>query len=323
MREYAFELALCAVRECEHEGLLARQLGASVHGSRIVDVVELAPGPRFDERVGLAAGTIPAPVLESPIGPGTARDPRDARDVHPGRVDGLVERAVDAGYLERERRGGRTLVRATGRYPEHWAGRLRGIENKPDLGRPGDLDRQLRTDASLALLDEVVLATESHVTGAHLNRIPDAVGVWRFDPATGERTVVREPTALDDAWGVELLDEQPGRTEIRVVEPEAKRRARRRLAEKAYGKGWRPDAAAWPDCARITVGERGGTGPLPDCAWKDRIVDPASECGPDCAGFDPATAPTVDPRAARAAATAWDPDAGGSRRQSGLDRFRE
>ncbi|MFB6205423.1 MAG: DUF5787 family protein [Haloglomus sp.] len=324
MREYAFELALCAHREAEFEGLLARQLGASCHGSRVMDVVELVPGPRFGERVALCPGPIPAPVLESDIGPGTARDPHRALDVHSDRVEGVVDAAVAAGYLERERREGRELVRATGRYPGDWVGSIRGIENKPDLGRPGDLERQLRTDISLALLDEVVLATASHVTGAHLNRIPSAVGVWEFDPETGEREVVREPTPLaTDAAGVEPLDRHPGRTEVRVVSAAAKRRARRRLAERAFGKGWRPDAAAWPDCARIEVGERGGAGPLPDCPWKGRVVDPASECGPACDGHVPGEAPAVDPEAARADATPWDPDAGDRRQQTGLDRFTE
>lgn len=322
MREYAFELALCAARESEMEGLLARQLGASCHGSRVMDVVELDPGPRFDERVALCSGTVPAPVLEADIGPGTARDPRRALDVHPGRVERIVDAAVEAGYLERERRDGRTLVRATGRYPDGWVGRLRGIENKPDLDRPGDLERQLRTDVSLGLLDEVVLATASHVTGAHLNRLPPEVGVWRFDPKTGEREVLREPTPLDsDGSGIEPIDQRPGRTEIRVVSTAEKRRARRRLAERAFGKGWRPAAEAWPDCARVKAGERAGVGPIPDCAWKGRIVDPASECGPSCDGHEPAEAPAVNPEQARAEATPWDPDAGERRRQTGLDRF--
>jgi len=321
VREYAFELALCAHYEPETDGLLARQLGASCHGSRVMDVVEVEPGPQFDERVSLCPGTIPVPVLESDIGPGTARDPRRALDVHPDRVEGIVDAAVDAGYLERERRNGRDLVRATGRYPDEWVGSIRGVENKPDLGRPGDLERQLRTDVSLALLDEVVLATASHVTGAHLNRIPEVVGVWRFDPDTGEREVVREPTPLDDEWGVEPLDEHPGRTEVRVVSAAEKRRARRRLAERAFGKGWRPAPEAWPDCARIEVGERDAVGPLPDCPWKGRIVDPAAECGPACEGFVSGAAPSVDPESARADATAWDPDAGERRRQTGLGRF--
>jgi hypothetical protein len=322
VREYAFELALCAHHESATAGLLARQLGASCHGSRVMDVVEVVPGPNFEDRVALCPGTVPAPVLESDIGPGTARDPQRALDVHPGRVEGIVDAGVRAGYLERERRDGRDLVRATGRYPEQWVGSLRGIENKPDLGRPGDLRQQLRTDVSLALLDEVVLATASHVTGAHLNRIPDAVGVWRFDPDTGTREVVREPTPLDGEWGVEPLDEHPGRTEVRVVSAAEKRRARRRLAERAFGKGWRPAAEAWPECARVAVGERDGTGPLPDCPWKGRIVDSASECGPACEGFDAAPAPDVAPEAARADSTPWDPDAGERRRQTGLDRFR-
>jgi hypothetical protein len=197
------------------------------------------------------------------------------------------------------------------------------VENKPDLGSPGALERQLRLDVSLALVDAVVLATESHVTGAHLNRIPDAVGVWRYHRDRSELEVVREPTALDvDEAGVELLAEEPARTDVAVVDPGEKAAARRRLAERAYGKGWRtydlpecarlaPDAAAAPDAAT-----------LPFCAYHDRVVEPARDCGPDCPGHDPAPAPEVDLAAERDTNGAWERDPDGRRtRQSGLDAF--
>jgi hypothetical protein len=185
---------------------------------------------------------------------------------------------------------------------------------------------QLRTDVSLALVDEAILATGSYVTRAHLNRIPDAVGVWRVhrdEGAAGESLeieVVREPTALAvDEPGIEPLESRPGRTRIDVVAPDAKARARRRLAERAYGKGWR--TYAFPDCGACRPdGSSGAT--LPYCEWKGRVVDAGSECGPDCPGHDAAEPPDVDLEAERDRRTAWAADPDGVRRhQSGLDRF--
>jgi hypothetical protein len=323
VREFAFELALCAHVESERDAIVGRQLGTSCHGTRVMDVVLVEPGPEFDDRAAITPETIPVPAVESDVGPGRARYWKDAFDMHPDRAESVVDRAVDLGFFEHERRGGREYVRQTARYPDDWFDRLVGIENKPDLGRPGDLERQLRLDVSLGLLDEVVLATESYVTGAHLNRIPDEVGVWRFDPATGEREVVREPTPLDpDAAGVDILDSQSGRTDIAVVEADAKTRQRRRVAERAYGKGWR--VADLPGCVHAASGERFGAGCLPDCEWKGRLVDPASECGADCDGFEPTEPPAVDVRAERDRRQPWraDPD-GTASRQSGLHHFSE
>ncbi len=317
MREAAFEHALCAALEAP-DTVVSRQLGAHVHGRRIVDTVVLEPGPDFPERAAITAETIPPAAVAADVGPGTAVPLVDAVPGHPEHAREVAERAVEVGFFERERRGGRTCVRQTARYPDDWVGRLVGVENKPDLGRPGDLATQLRTDVSLGLLDAVVLATSSYVTGAHLNRVPDAVGVWRFDPDTGDREVVREPAPLaPDQPGVELLERTPARTDVRVATPEAKARARRRLAERAYGKGWRP--AALPECGHCRVDDAG----LARCAWKERPVAPGAECGPACDGHDPAPVPDrAPPAAVRDDRSAWvaDPD-GRRRRQAGLDRF--
>jgi hypothetical protein len=324
VREFAFELSFCAALEAAHpERLVARQLGASVHGKRVIDVALVSPGPAFDERTAITSGTIPPAAIEADVGVGAARHYRKAfPDRSAAWAKGTVEAAVEAGFFETERRKGRLYVRQTARYPD-WFGRLVGVENKPDLGRPGDLELQLRRDVSLALFDEVWLATASHVTGAHLNRIPKEVGVWRFDPETGERRVVREASELDTRGpGVEVLEERPGRTEIRTVSAEEKHRQRVRLAERAYGKGWRVAAESFPACARCEVAERSDRGPLPGCAWKGRLVHPEAECGPDCGGFEASDPPAVDVSGARAANSPWvaDPD-GRVRRQSGLDRW--
>ncbi|MFC7074998.1 DUF5787 family protein [Haloarcula halophila] len=315
MREFDFELALCA--HLEREGrLVSRQLGGHVHGRRVLDTVVIDPGPEFPERAAITAERLPTAAVESDVGPGEARYWKSAFDCHPDRAERAVELAVERGFFERERRGGRTYVRQTTRYPD-WIGGITAIENKPDLGRPGDLQRQLRTDVSLALADEVVLATASYVTRAHLNRLPDAVGVWRFDPETDDREVVREPTTLrPDEPGVEPLDSHAGRTDIRIVDAGAKARARRRIAERAYAKGWR--SFDYPGCTRCRPDADG----RPYCAWLDRAVRASDDCGASCDGYEPADPPAVDGDTLRAERTPWDPTpAGRARRQSGLDRF--
>ncbi|MDT3434100.1 DUF5787 family protein [Haloarcula sp. 1CSR25-25] len=315
MREFDFELALCA--HLEREGrLVSRQLGGAVHGRRVLDTVVVEPGPEFDERAAITSERLPTAAIESDVGPGRARYWKDAFDCHPDRAERAVELAVERGFFERERRGGRTYVRQTTRYPD-WFDGIVAIENKPDLGRPGDLEAQLRTDVSLALADRVVLATASYVTGAHLNRIPEEVGVWRFDPDSGRITVRRAATPLstDDA-GVELLEERTLRTDVRIVSAAEKARGRRRLAERAYGKGWR--SFDYPACERCSPDGDG----VPYCGWKDRAVRESDECGPGCGGHEAADPPAVDGESLRAERTPWRADPDGRRhRQSGLDRF--
>jgi hypothetical protein len=317
VREFGFELALCAHLEARRPGILSRQLGTARHGSRVMDIVRVEPGPEFDERRAITERTIPPQAIESDVGVGRATYWPAAYDGHPERGEEIREAAVACGFFERERRGGRTYVRQTVRYPD-WYGKLVGVENKPDLGRPGDLETQLLTDVKLALLDEVVLATESYVTGAHRNRIPDPIGIWRFDPDTGEREVVREPRQLPvGETGIEIVERGPTRTEVAIVTPEEIDRQRRRVAERAYGKGWR--SYELPPCARIDPDDGG----LPHCPWKGRLVDPASECGPACDGFEGSDPPGTDLDAIRAERSAWRPDPEGrQRRQTGLDRFR-
>jgi hypothetical protein len=320
VREFGFELRLCAHLEGERDGVLARQLGASVDGARrVVDVIAVEPGPAFAERVAISGETIPVAAIEAEVGltwtPVTA-----AFEGAPERARRLAERAVEAGFLEAGRRDGRDVVRQAARYPD-WFGRLIGVENKPDLADP-TLPPQLRHDVALGLLDAVVVATESHVTGAHLNRLPEEVGVWqvsfdRPDPVE----VVREPESLSvDEPGVQIVAEHPGRIDVRTASATAKARQRRRVAERAYGKGWR---VAPPACERVSP-RMEGEATLPYCPWKGRLVDPGGDCGPDCDGHDPADPPAVDLDAERERATPWvaDPE-GRRRRQAGLDWFGE
>lgn len=316
MREFAFELALCAFLEDHEESVISRQLGTAVHGRRVMDIVCVDPGPEFDERRAITAETIPPRAIESPVGVGTARHWPDVYDGHPERGEEICEHAVDCGFFERERHGSRSYVRQSVRYPD-WYGTLRGIENKPDLDRPGALETQLLTDVKLGLLDEVVLATTSYVTGAHRNRIPDPVGIWRFDPETEDREVLREPQQLPVSRpGVEIIDRAGARAEVEIVTPDELERQRRRVAERAYGKGWR--TYELPACGQISPDERG----LPHCPWNGRLVDPATDCGPACPGHEPAETPDVDLDELRDDRSVWQADPEGRQRtQSGLDRF--
>ena len=356
MREFGFELRLCAHLESggvpglgsddaadgddergdnADAGIVARQLGTSVHaaGGRIVDTVCVLPGREFAARADLASGAIPLAAIEADVGAGRWRRVTSVFDGPPERARRLAERGADAGFLELDRQSGQTVVRQTGRYPD-WVGGLVGVENKPDLGRPGDLEWQARHDASLGVLDYAVVATESHVTRAHLNRLPDEVGVWRVDfdgdsAADNPLEVVRDAEQLDSAGpGLEVLDSNPGRTDVRPVTADAKARQRLRVAERAFGKGWR--TYGLPACAEHDTTTEADAENLPYCAYKDRLVDAAAECGPACPGYDPVddedeeTADSdsgVDLDAERERNTAWRADAGGRRRQSGLDRF--
>jgi len=326
VREYGFELRLSAhletagVPDLGDAGVVARQLGTSVHaaGGRIVDTVCVLPGPAFDERVTLTSETVPPAVLDADVPVGEYERVTRVFDGPPERARSLAEAGAEAGFLDVTRRDGQQVVRQVARYPD-WVGGLVGVENKPDLGRPGDLEGQMRHDASLGVLDYAVVATESHVTRAHLNRLPDDVGVWRvdFDSETPIE-VIRDPERLDSAGpGLEVLDEHTARTDVRPVTPDEKARQRRRVAERAYGKGWR--TFDLPACARASTGD--GETALPYCEHFGRVVDPASECGADCPGFEAADAPDADLDAERERRTAWERDAGGRRRQAGLDQF--
>ncbi len=327
MSEFAFELELCAHLESTADvpipagALLARQLATSVAepGGRVMDVLCVDPGPAIEKRAAITSEAIPVAAIESSVGPGRYRYWKHAFDCHPKTARRATDRALKVGFFEGDRRGGREYVRQVARYPD-WYDRIIGFENKPDLGRPGDLEAQLRTDVSLGLVDEVILVTESYVTRAHLNRLPNEVGVWRFDPEEGSLTVVREPTPLAvDEPGIEPLAYHPGETEIAVVDAEAKAQARRRLAERAYGKGWR--TFDLPGCGNCDLENDGGA-TLPHCSWAGRVVDAHSECGSDCPGYEPTAPPAVDLEDERDQQTPWIAEPTGKRRQqSGLDRF--
>ncbi|MFB6111615.1 MAG: DUF5787 family protein [Halobacteriaceae archaeon] len=324
MREFAFECHLCAHLEATREGIVGRQLGGGVTrpGSRIVDIVHVAPGPEMATRARIGPTAIPRAALEADVGVGRWRPVTSVLPGPPERARELADRAVDAGFFERTRRDGDSVVRQATTYPD-WFGRLTAIENKPDLSRPGAMAHQLRFDIALGLFDRVILATSDHVTGAHLNRLPAAVGVWRFQPDGGTVTEVRAPRPLNGAGpsvspGTEIQEEATLRTEVDLVGADAIRLARRRVAERAWGQGWRPDRL--PECARCEPTAEG----LPHCTHFGRVVEPTRECGTNCPGHEPAEPPPLDQAANRAARTPWNPEAPGvASEQASLEQFGE
>ena len=331
MREYDFELRLAARLEAAGVpgstpvptgSLVARQLGTSVVGAggRIMDLVAVAPGPEFEKRRPITAETIPPAAIESDVAVGRARQVTSAIDAPPAVAQEIATRAAAVGFFELGRRDGRTVARQATRYPD-WFGPILGIENKPDLGTPGDLAAQLRRDVSLQVLDAVVLATASHVTGAHKNRLPDPVGIWRFDPETSEIDVIKDPEPLEPAAkSFEIETERPGHFEVVPVSPEAKAKQRRRIAERAYGKGWR--TFDLPGCDNLEPETVDGRSGLPYCSWADRLVEPAADCGPECPGHEPASEPAIDLEAEREKHTPWKRDVpGAASHQTFLDRF--
>ena len=319
--EFAFEVSLCAFLESTRDGVVSRQLGSGITrpGGRILDIVVVTPGPAFEQRTALTPAAVPAAIHESPLGAGRYRPVHEVLDIRPERRQGLIEYAVDAGILEQRRVNGRQEIKLRTRYPTDWFGQLIAIENKPDLTTPGALDWQLQYDVSLGLADRVVVATETHVTRTHLDRIPDPVGVWEYDgdSVTVHRRGVRLSPGAD---GLELLDDHGDWTEFTVVTPDAKRRRRRRMAEQAYGKGWRTFDSV--DCTHFTTTERHGASTIPYCTWAETVVNPSEACGIDCPGYTEEAAPAVDFDAERARRSGWRQDTENSRRQSGLDRFR-
>ena len=318
--EFAFELALCSHLETTTEWVISRQLGAAVvhPGRRIIDICGVIPGSSFDTRSMITDERIPERAIAGPAGVGSSVRRSDAIDGSPQTTEAAIEQALAADFFTIEHQNGQEHIRQTTRYPTGWFDQIIGIENKPDLKRPGGLTRQLQVDISLGLFDAVILATKTHVTRAHLNRIPDAVGVWQFDPDTADRTIIKQSTKLATGTpGIELGSDQSDHTEIHPVSSEKKARARRRVAERAYGKGWRNYPL--PSCAHAETQPDG----RPYCAEFNCVINPAQSCDTECPAYTHAEPPRCNSDGLRDERSPWHSDPPGVRhRQSGLDRFR-
>jgi hypothetical protein len=317
--ERAFEFQLCAHLEETRDAIVARQIGGSPvrDRRRILDVVCIEPGQAFETRTQIGSRSIPDVLLRAAIPTGRFTPARRCLEVDPPHRETIIDAGVAAGFLERERRGGRTVIRRTVAYPTDWFDRIIAIENKPDLRSPGTLPDQVRFDLSLAVADAVIVATASTVTGAHLNRIPDAVGVWEFDPQLGSCTVHRDPQQLrTDAPAVVPTGRRSDHVTVRPVSVAQKRRVRRRIAERAYGRGWRRFPLV--GCAHFRL----DAAAAPRCTELGSPIDPAHTCGEHCPFFAPAAPPADVRTAVRAARTPWVADVDGfAREQSRIGEF--
>lgn len=317
--ERAFEFQLCAHLEEARDAIVARQIGASPvrDRRRILDVVCIEPGPTFEKRTQIGPRAIPDELIRAAIPTGRFVPARRCLSVDPPHRETVLDAGVAAGFIERERRGGRTVIRRTVAYPSDWFDQITAIENKPDLRRPGTLSQQLRFDLSLAVADAVVVATASTVTGAHLNRIPDAVGVWEFDPQRGSCRVHRDPQRLEtDAPAMIPTGHRSDHVPVRPVSVAQKRQVRRRIAERAYGRGWRRFPLI--GCAHFRL----DTAAAPRCAELASPIDPAHTCGDHCPFFTPASPPADVRSEIRSARTPWVADAAGfAREQSRIGEF--
>lgn len=318
MDEFAFEIALCAHLEATGQ-LVSRQLGTGIinPGHRISDIITVTPTTEFDVRKQITPNEIPASAIAASVGPGRYRYWKTAYrplDIHPEQARESMEQAIAIGFFEPIRRSGRTYIRQTTRYPA-WIDSIRAIENKPDLNRPGHLETQLLNDVTLGVVDEVILATQTHVTRAHLNRIPEEVGVWEFTDT--EINVIRDPIPLPvKSPGIERLKRYPGRTDIQPVTPAEKSQKRRRLGERVYGKGWRTyelsDCESFTtrshrDCTDTTDQETttNSIDGLPYCTEYNRIIDPSRNCGSNCPQYQGTQTPNIDFEALREATSPW------------------
>ncbi|XVH31054.1 DUF5787 family protein [Haloferacaceae archaeon DSL9] len=199
---------------------------------------------------------------------------------HPGYpwryVREAIHRASDRGVLDTRRRGNRIEIRSTAPYPD-WVRRIIAIENKPDLNASAAraLQDQLEHDISSGLADEVWLATrrtDAAVEPALLEAMPVEVGVVTLD---FERGVT--PASGSVAW-------HPTRTG--TDRTETQEATRRKLAERAYGRGWRRyHETMRPDCRHFEL-RRAGRGLLPWCAAKGRSQT-AAACSWSCSAFEP------------------------------------
>lgn len=293
--EFGFELRFCAWAERAWTAytsadayVVARQLGTQRRRWDTV-IVESSPD-KLRERAVLGERTLdPDLRFLAEHAPAEWAWYRDALPDpgYPWRyVRQAIHRGAARGVVEKRRNGSRIQIRRVGPYPE-WVDRLVAVEHKPDLDASAarDLADQLERDVALGLADEVWLATEAtgaRVEPALLEEMPVEVGILVFDPDTGDAEVVWHPRALaPDEPG-----ERVGGGEAETVDSARKAELRARIAERAYGRGWRRYVDNMrPDCRHFHL-RRDGAGYVPACGargWEQT----ESACGSSCDDFEP------------------------------------
>lgn len=204
-----------------------------------------------------------------------------------------VHRAAGRDLIEKRKRGRRIQIRRKRPYPD-WVRRIIAIENKPDLDASAAraLSDQLEHDVTTALADEVWLATTrtgQRVEPALLEDFPVDVGVLTFDLDAAESGSERGPglaIGADDATVDWYPSSLPTGKDGDRFSAREKQLRRQRIAERAYGKGWRSFRDTMrPDCRHFEL-ERAGRALLPTCAAKGRCQS-AAECSGSCPEFEP------------------------------------
>ncbi|MFC7166540.1 DUF5787 family protein [Halospeciosus flavus] len=293
--EFGFELRFCAWAERAWDAhadsddfVVARQLGT--RGRRWDTVIVESTPEALRERAALGADTLdPDLQFLAEHAPAEWAWYRDALPDpgYPWRyVRQAIHRGAARGVVEKRRNGNRIQIRRVGPYPD-WVERLVAVEHKPDLDASAarDLADQLERDVALGLADEVWLATEAtgaRVEPALLEEMPVEVGILVFDPVAGDVEVVWYPRSLDpDAPG-----ERVRGGESESVDADRKAELRARIAERAYGRGWRHYVDnVRPDCRHFHL-RRADTGYVPACGAKG-CEQSESECGSSCPEFEP------------------------------------
>jgi len=293
--EFGFELRVCAWAEAHWEPaasdsrvLVARQLGTQRRRWDTV-VVEADPAG-LRERAAFGARELD-PELRSLAerAPAEWTYYRDALPDpgYPWRyVREAIHRASARGVLDERKRGNRIEIRRIAPYPE-WVRRVVAVENKPDLDASAAraLSDQLERDVALSLADEVWVATEADATSALVAEMPVSAGVLTV-AEDADVSVAWHPRSLDpDGTGVRVT-EHGDPTTFEYVSPAEKRETRARIAERAYGRGWRSYVETMrADCRTFDLA-RGPDGYVPYCHAKGR-EQTAAECSGSCASFAP------------------------------------
>ncbi|QCJ48049.1 DUF5787 family protein [Haloprofundus sp. MHR1] len=208
---------------------------------------------------------------------------------HPGYpwryVLAAIHRAAARGVVEKRRKGRRIEIRRIAPYPD-WIRRIVAIENKPDLDASAAraLSGQLEHDVETALADEVWLATaatDAAVEPALLESIPVDVGILALDFSAGVRA-----DAGEVAWYPSSLSPRADGDGVDSGDCGDRAETRLRLAERAYGRGWRSyHSTMRQDCRHFEL-RRAGDALLPWCAAKGRHQT-AAECAGSCGSFQP------------------------------------